>query len=69
MSIESVLAGHGDPIVLVALGAIGMFVALALLRFVRRVRRMIWTAAVLAAASGAGASGGWAVLDALKIKH
>lgn len=69
MSIESMLAGHSDPMVLVALGAIGMVIALALLRLVRRVRRMIWTAAILAAASGAGASGGWAVLDALKIWH
>lgn len=46
-------------------GVAGMVIALSLLRFLRRVRRMITTMAVLVACSGLGAGGGWAVLDAL----
>lgn len=60
---DSVLSAHDNATLLVALGAV--LVALTLLRLLRRVGRMIWTAAVLAAVSG----GGWTVLDGLKIWH
>lgn len=60
-------AGIGtSPLLMVVIGAVGVLIALALLRLVRRIKRLIWTAAILAAAGGAGTGGGWAFLDALK---
>lgn len=55
-----------SPLLMVVIGAVGVLVALGLLRWLRRIKRLIWTAAVLAAAGGAGTGGGWAFLDALK---
>ena len=61
--------GQASPVLIVALGAVAVLVALSLPRLLRRIRRMIWTAAVLAAAGSAGAGGGWAVLDGLTTWH
>ena len=58
-----------DPRVALVLGAVGMFAAMSLLRLLRSVRRMIWTAAVLTTAGGMGAGSGWMVLDALRLWH
>ncbi|WP_241473884.1 hypothetical protein [Mycolicibacterium neoaurum] len=54
-----------NPILMLALGAAGILAAITLLRFLRRVKRMIWTAALLAAAGGAGTGGSLAFLDAV----
>ena len=60
-------AGIGaSPLLMVVIGAVGVLIALALLRLVRRIKRLIWTAAILAAAGGAVTGVGWAFLDALK---
>ena len=56
-----------DPRVALVLGAVGMLVAVSLLRLLRTVRRMIWTAAVLTTAGSMGAGGGWVVLDAIRL--
>ena len=58
-----------SPALMVALGAVGVLVALALLRLLRRIKRMIWAAVVVAAAGGAGTGGGWAFVDALTTLH
>jgi len=70
-TLTSLLAELGtlDPRLTLGLGAVGMFVAMSLLRLLRSVRRMIWTAALLTTAGGVGAGSGWAVLDALRLWH
>jgi hypothetical protein len=61
----NLIGTHHSPTAMLILGAIGMFIAVALLRLLRRVRRKLWIATVLVAATGTGASSSWATLDGL----
>lgn len=63
------LTGQGNPAVMLAIGAAAVFVAMALVRLIRRVRRLIWSASLLLAAGGMGAGGGWTFIDALNRWH
>ncbi|MEX7469100.1 hypothetical protein AB4Z39_05235 [Mycobacterium adipatum] len=61
----NLVGAQSSPTVMLVIGAIAMLIAMTLLRLVRRIRRMIWTVTVLAAASGMGLGGGWAAFDGL----
>lgn len=54
-----------NPGVLFAAGAFAMLLGLMVLRFARRVKRLIWSVGLLAVAGGMGAGGGWTALNAL----
>lgn len=61
----NLIGAQSSPIVMLVIGAVAMLIAMTLLRLLRRIRRMIWTVTVLAAASGMGLGGGWAAFDGL----
>lgn len=61
----NLVGAQSSPIVMLVIGAVAMLIAMTLLRLLRRIRRMIWTVTVLAAASGMGLGGGWAAFDGL----
>lgn len=61
----NLVGAQSSPIVMLVIGAVAMLIAMTLLRLLRRIRRMIWTITVLAAASGMGLGGGWAAFDGL----
>lgn len=67
--LTALVDGQHNPAPALTVGAAAVVAVTVVHRIIRRIERMIWKAATWALVGGAGAGGGWTILDSIHSLH